>query len=230
MPLKRFSCRTHGGIFSMPARRGRPPVRCTEEHQCDKAEAEVTNIVREVPGVGKVAVVTSKAPERVYAAATGDNPSLSLAMTAKASLLDLGWTVTGKAGGHPEGQQWATVRASRGAETLIINWSDGALVDQLYSVDFGSPEGNGLPGRDLKFDPDELTDRELVQRIAGEKVTWWNTLASARETGIIGDRVSIEHIFDQGEHADNSKRLVKFIDRNGHGFRAFHVSALMKVG
>lgn len=228
---KRITCRTHGGIFNYPIRSGRQPVKCRAEYLCDQAVVEaaatVTSVVRDVPGVGKVAVLTgprTKQAESNGAARSADNPSLALAMAAKEQLVNLGWVVQGKADGA--GGASAEIQASRGAETLIMRWSAGKVVTQDYSLEYEKPSLNGIPGRKLAFDPEELTDRELVDRIKGMTVTWWNTLANSTETGTIGNKVAIEHLFD----GDNTKRLVKFIDHSGRGFRAFHVSALMKVG
>ena len=319
---KRYQCRSHqGGIFSMPPRRGRPPVRCTPEHPCDRADAAqqvtsdqpnfdamtnselkayarehfstitkltsrasliramqaqlakrgarqvVTNVVREVPGVGKVAVVTTeprtvlvkpptrfngscpecgatgghratcshsgRGPERNAEPRTSANDSLPLAMRAKAQLEPLGWTVKGRAWveGASVVTHHAEVIASRGAETLVMHWVDGVLAEQQYSMEHLKESENGIPPHKLNFNPDEMTDGELVRMLRGMKVTWWNTLGSSTETAIIGPaNIAIEHLFVGGGDTDNSKRIIKFLDHSGGGFRAFHVGALLKVG
>ncbi len=89
---------------------------------------------------------------------------------------------------------------------------------------------NGIPRHHLHFDPDETTDSELVRLIRGMKVTWWNTIAGATETAVIGGNVTVEHMFRANGDEDEPKRIVKFLDHNGGGFRAFHVAALLKVG
>lgn len=228
MTLKVFNCRDHGGVFKMPPRRGRPPVRCNETNPCTKADQaeiaanKITSVVREVPGVGKVAVVTTtKAPESIAEALPAENPSLPLAMDAKGQLTALGWQVAGKAKGTS-----AQVTATRGAETLIMVWSGGELKAQDYSLSYVKPSDNGVPAHSLSFEPDELTNSELVQILRGMKVTWWNTLGNSTESATVGNKVSIEHIYDD----DREKRIVKFIAHDGGGFRAFHVAALLKVG
>jgi hypothetical protein len=235
---KRFQCRTHqGGIFSMPARRGRPPVRCTEQYPCDRT-AEVQNTVRDVPGVGKVAVVTTaKAPEMPAKPATRANDSLASAMRAKAQLEPVGWVVKGRAwfddtlATLEPAKHMAEVVCSRGAETLIIRWQNGVLSSQDYSMEHLKESENGIPAHSLSFDPNEMTDGELVRMIRGMKVTWWNVIASSRETAIVGpNNVAVEHLFVGNGDTDNSKRIVKFLDHGGGGFRAFHVGALLKVG
>lgn len=162
------------------------------------------------------------------------NDSLPLAMRAKTQLEAVGWTVKGRAWIDASEDEangaWAEVTASRGTEMLIMKWHGGCIVEQNYSMEYIKPSDNGIPPHDLHFNPDELTDSELVRMIKGMKVTWWNTLASSRESAIIaGSQVSVEHIFNR-EDSDIGKRIVKFVDHNGGGFRAFHVSALMKVG
>lgn len=303
MTLKRYSCRTHGGIFTKESKAGRPPVRCTPEYLCDKADqpqGTASNRGAIVAGVGKPAATSSMRSvipdfhsmtnaelkayarenfstigkvtsrnqliaamekqmaakivatregvpvEQVTAVTVPESPnklrglpndSLPLAKRAKEQLEAVGWSVSGRAGSRPmevgdaPDEQWAEVIASRGAETLIMTWVDGVLTAQDYSFEHLKPSENGIPGRKLNFDPEELTDRELVQKISGMKVTWWNTLASSTESAIVpGDKVRIEHIFRGGGDEDNSKRIVTFVDRNAGGFRSFYVSALMKVG
>lgn len=196
----------------MPARKGRKPVRCggAGVPECSKSGAET--------------------PERISQAPAEGNSSLVPAKAAKERLVSLGWAVAGKAGQSEANGAWATISASRGEETLIMNWLDGELVRQEYSLWSDAPEDNGLPGTELDFNPAELTDGELVQLLRGMKVTWWNSLASSRETAVVSQRIQVEHIYDQGDTHDSSKRIVKFLDHGGGGFRAFHVDALLKIG
>lgn len=228
MALKRFSCRTHGGIFTKQAARGRQPVRCTEDYPCDKADgtAPEYKVGDSVTVGGSKFTKHSEYPtvlaESNAEARSGPNPSLPMAKAAKEQLVALGWTVEGRAYEH-----MASIKASRGAETLQMLWSDGKIVGQDYSLEYETAAENGLPGRKLSFNPDEMTDRELVERIRGMKVTWWNTLASSDESGIVGNKVSITHMFDG---TAEPKRVVNFTDHGGRGFRSFYVNALMKVG
>lgn len=206
MALRRGICKEHGGVFHYQAARGRQPTRCGGTRPaCDKADA----------------LVPRDAKPR-----SSENPSLPLAMAAKAQLEAVGWAVKGKGR-----DLWAEITASRGAETLIISWSKGQVENQNYSMEYLKPSNNRYPESSLGFDPNEMTDRELVQRISGMKVTWWNTLASATESAVVpGERVKVEHIFVGNGDEDNSKRIVTFVDRNAGGFRSFHVGALLKVG
>lgn len=163
------------------------------------------------------------------------NPSLILAKEAKSLLEAVGWICKGRAGSqidNPacEHDYWAELTASREHETLFMRWLDGELTDQQYAMDFLKPSDNGYPESKLHFNPDELTDSELVRMVKGMKVTWHNTIAGSLETAVVGGTVTIEHIFRDNGDEDNSKRIVKFIDHGGGGFRAFHVSALVKVG
>lgn len=67
MTVWRLQCRTHGGIFEMPSRRGRKPVRCTDDNQCTRATSNkdtsasmVSDMYRTLRGE-KPAVVSSRA-------------------------------------------------------------------------------------------------------------------------------------------------------------------------
>jgi len=51
------TCRTHGGIFYSPKRRGRPPVKCTSENLCTRAP-EYKN--RQAQGVAHAVARTLK--------------------------------------------------------------------------------------------------------------------------------------------------------------------------
>jgi len=227
----------------MPPRRGRPPVRCTDDNPCTKADQQVGTVAEPktvlvkpptrfkdaCPECGGKGGHTAKcshsgrvaAPENDSEPRTGVNPSLAPAMEAKAQLMPLGWHVVGKAKGTS-----AQLTAQRGSETLIMVWRDGEIVTQDYSLFYVKPSENEIPPHSLSFEPDELTNSELVQILRGMKVTWWNTLAHSTETAVVGNKVSIEHIYDD----DREKRIVKFIAHDGGGFRAFNVPALLKVG
>lgn len=241
MATKRIICRDHGGIFTIQAKRGRQPVRCKPEFLCDRAEQsepeQMTSHVREVAGVGKVAFVSTQKnrTQTVSKPLPANNPSFPLAMSAKTLLEAVGWVVKGKAwlgdGNETDGfGAWAEIVASREQETLVIKWCNGKLMDQQYLMEFRKPSMNGYPENQLSFVPDELTDSELVRMVRGMKVTWWNTIANSTETAVVGGNVTVEHIFFASGDEDNTKRIVKFLDHGGGGFRAFHVSALLKVG
>lgn len=208
---KRIKCRDHGGIFSIVATPGRQPVRCKPTTPCDKADGPV--------------VVAAEAPKPV-------NPSLALAKAAKDRLEALGWVIKGRAKVDGD-RHGAEITCSRDTETLIMRWVDGELVTQDYSLEApvdAEAHEEWKPDAKLHFDPANLTDSELVKTIRGMPVRWWNTIAASEERAVIGNKVTIEHIFRENGDEDESKRIVKFIDHNGGGFRAFHVSALLKVG
>lgn len=124
----------------------------------------------------------------------------------------------------------AEITCSRDIETLIMRWIDGELVTQEYILEPPWTQDDSIPTPKLHFDPAELTDSELVRTIRGMPVRWWNTIAGAEERAVVGQKVTVEHIFRENGDEDESKRIVKFIDHSGGGFRAFHVSALLKVG
>lgn len=212
MGMRTFQCRSHpGGIFRMPARRGRPPVRCTDQHPCTLASEP-----QEAP---------VKAPERHAAAPTGANPSLPLAMTAKERLTAVGWECAGKAS-----EDFAELVCSRGEESLVMRWDAGTLTSQQYDMNSPNPNRNGIPPHRLNFDPTEVTDGELANLIRGMPIKWWNTLGSSEESAIVGNKVTVTHTFVGSGDTDNSKRVITFIDHGGGGFRSFHAEALLKVG
>jgi hypothetical protein len=125
----------------------------------------------------------------------------------------------------------AQMTATRGSESLVITWNDGKLASQDYNLWHNRRSLNGMPARKLKFNPDEMTDRELIRAISGMKVTWWNTLGKTEETYVVsGDRLSIEHFYASNGEEDTGRRIVKFLDQNGNGYRHFHAEALLKVG
>ncbi len=224
MALRRKQCRSHpGGIFSYQAKRGRQPVRCTEDNPCDKADQPAeSNRERQL------AQSITRPAERAPVVQKEGNPSLILAKEAKSLLEAAGWVCKGRAG--QDATAWAHLACSRGDETLVMLWENGELISQNYAMEFVKSSDNGYPDSELRFNPDELTDSELVRMIKGMKVTWWNTIAGAKESAIVGGTVTVEHIFRDNGDEDNSKRIVKFLDHGGGGFRAFHVGALVKVG
>lgn len=243
MALRRIKCRIHDGIFAIHPKRGRQPVSCKPEYPCDRADTETPKEMKErtspigipefVPANEKPAL--ERVRQRLAEAAKATNPSLPLAKVAKERLTAVGWVVQGRGwledndGMHrPVGM--AEITASRDHETLIIQWRDGDLVSQTYAMEFVKPSQNNYPENDLHFNPNELSDSELVRMIKGMKVTWWNTIAGAKESAIAGGNITVEHIFFANGNEDDSKRIVKFVDRDAGGFRAFHVSALLKVG
>jgi hypothetical protein len=177
---------------------------------------------------------TESAPEP----RTPDNLSIPKAQAAKAELEALGWTAKGRGWieqyDNPEAPPWvgmAEVVASRGSESLVITWDDGKVSRQDYNLWHNRRSLNGMPPSKLKFNPDEMTDRELIRQISGMKVTWWNTLGKTEETYTVsGDKLSIEHFYASDGEEDTGRRIVKFIDHHGKGYRHFHVEALIKVG
>lgn len=182
-----------------------------------------------------------------------DNPSLAMAVAAKKKLEPLGWTCKGRAWMHRGRSDitagpltigtrtWqnldvllAEVTASRGEETLIMTWADGECVRQDYSLwDTAQTPGyaDSRPWNKLTFDPHELSDVELVKYLAGMPVVWWNKLAGAETHAVIsGHKIQVERTYDNRGVESVTDRIVKFNDAADGGFRAFRISALMKVG
>jgi hypothetical protein len=190
------------------------------------------------------------------------NPSVAPAMAAKVRLEALGWTCKGRGYVH-RGQsgteptlrfgtrtwsnmdvQLAGVLATRGDETLSLTWVDGECVEQTYSIFPDSRTAlsptKGLPAAVLLkrgllgFEPDEMSDVELIKRLAGMKVTWWNMLGSSEESAVVSPMnkgvISVTHFYTTKGAEVTDGRSIQFIDAHGGGFKAFRLSALIKVG
>lgn len=254
--MKSITCREHGGTFEIESRRGRPPVRCTDENPCTVERAnrakqaritgskriKATAVPRKLTDAESVerrtrdraAILAPEPPRKrarkpavVAAEATVTvNPSVPLAHAARKRLEPLGWHCKGVATGTQ-----ARVTATRGDELLILVWVDGVVKAQEYVLwNQNKHTANGMPAHSLKFDPDELTDAELVRNISGMRVTWWNALAGTEEHAIVSpDKVQIEHAYSGSGEETPGSRVVKFVAID-QGFRAFRASALLKVG
>lgn len=178
-----------------------------------------------------VARRSRKAAQPASEVETRVNPSVPKAHAAKAQLEPLGWTVTGTASFEGE-DGLARITGSRGDELIIIVWRNGLVASQEYILwNTDVPKKNNAPARKLPFDPDEMTDAELVRVIAGMKVTWWNKLGTFAETAIVSkDNVKITHAYSGTGDETPADRVITFVDMNGEGFRSFRVGALLKVG
>jgi hypothetical protein len=168
------------------------------------------------------------------------------ALPAKARLEEQGWLCKGSGRTtdttetlvFPNGRQMSgdnfrvvELTAVRDEEMITMVWVDGELIQQDYSLWSEKPSANAKPAGRLTFDPDECTDRELVRALAGCKVTWWNVLGQREEDAVIKhDTIKIEHAYSSHGDEMPGDRIVKFIDHNGEGYRAFRVAALLKVG
>jgi hypothetical protein len=241
MPNKRYTCRVHGGVFSMPPRRGRPPVECTPEHKCTEyrpASKRSSNTYSAAVKRAASRTETVSRPERVASAiknrsqepAQEPDPregSVTKGLEAKALLEPLGWEVRGT----PYNGNGVRVHAVRGDERLVIVIEDGKVTAQDYSLWPVKVEDTGKPASKLPFNPDEASDREVVAHLSGMKVQWWNQLRQGEETAIVGTgKVKIEHLFNGNGEEPPGSRIVSFIDHGGGGFRSFRLSALIKVG
>lgn len=255
--MKQLQCREHGGTFFIPPRRGRPPVRCSEENPCDMVKArnkgrqsapEIAKAVsrtrkgatpkpaRDIPtpkGARGHQVAPQKATKtrpEASPAVVRHNPSIVFAHKAKEQLEPLGWNLKGRQWVDEDESAWAEVTGTRGEETIALRWVDGKFDSQDYSLWDAdkSPGQNNRPKSRLPFDPNEMTDEELARELSGRRVTWWNRIASNTETAIIGDKLKIEHTYTGG---NETARQIHFVDATpNHGkFRAFNVDALMRV-
>jgi hypothetical protein len=178
-----------------------------------------------------MAVRARKALVRRSKVVTTVNPCIPLAHAAKGQLEPLGWTVSGRAG-VDGAQSWAEVTAARGEELLTLNWVDGILFDQKYSLwntDRPSKNKDGMPDASIPFDIDEISDKELAQELAGRKIIWWNRLGTNQETGTIPDVLKVNHVYSGTGDEVPADRIITFVDRDGGGYRSFRLGALLKV-
>jgi hypothetical protein len=257
MEIHKIHCREHGGYFTRPARRGRPPVSCSEDNPCDatkrranaKAVAERTarTLQGEMPrrvGARKVETVeTEPKPGTARAAvretrrrignASAQSTTIAKAKAAKEQLEGVGWNTAGKGWEDPDGRYTASLTATRGQEMLLMVWTDGKLVSsdyQLWATDKPSKNGK-MPGRNLPFDPDEIPDSELAQLLVGTRVTWWNRLANSEENAVAGkDKVEIMHSFSATGDETPGQRMIRFCDPTSSGYRQFRLDQLLRIG
>ena len=228
MTITKIKCREHGGYFTRPIRRGRPPVRCAEEYPCNaqqidkpvpKAKPSINPVTKSVPASTPVNDISQL--------------SMAKAKAAKAQLELLGWTVAGKAWTGTESRNYfASITATRGEETLYMQWINGKCIDQQYSLwDVEKPAANSKPASNLPFDPEEIPDAELAQLLIGMKVTWYNRLSGQTETAYCGkESIQVEHHYSGTGDERPGDRVIKFTDPDTQMFRAFRLDQLIKVG
>lgn len=161
------------------------------------------------------------------------------AMAAKAKLEAQGWTCEGRGWVDPVeingkamgGVPWAELIAARGEEMITLRWSGDKLVDQQYSLwDMEQPHKNEMPEEGISSEFDEYTDKELVARMAGQKVTWWNKLGKNKESAFCPDTVKVAHAYNGVGDETPADRIITICDRGSGGFRSFRVGQLLKIG
>lgn len=233
--MKTITCRDHGGKFTVEARRGRPPVRCTEETPCNAQR--VGNALTDAGEAMTKAVAPRDKAREVPAQRKPVNEvnstlSVAEARRAKERLEPHGWTVRGKA--WTEGKdELASITATRGEEMIYGVWRNGTLDEPMqYSLwDVEKPSANGKPKSNLPFDPDEISDAELARVLVGNRVKWFNKLAGKEEKAVAGkERITIEHGYNATGDEVPGERIIKFVDADGTGWRAFRLDALLSVG
>lgn len=242
--MKTLTCREHGGTFQVVPARGRPPTRCggkwsvcsryPEGRMVDPAPTHTSKLdrsSRRAPDEERIrqAEGTLFMPAKRLEGGLA-NPSLAPAMAARDRLQPLGWTCNGRAW-LEDHHAFASLIATRDEELIVMHWNDGQLIRQDYELWHEQPSANGKPRGSLTFDPDECTDRELIQALSGMKVTWWNVLGQKEETAVVDQtRIEIVHAYNGMGDETPGDRIIKFSDHAGTGFRAFRVGALLKVG
>lgn len=163
MEYKAIQCNVHGGMFKIPVRRGRPPVKCSEDNPCDmvKKSRPTTNTgarkarqdartrpetprqaskrTRNVKAAEKATETREALPATKTRPTAGPvtvkhNPSIVLARKAKEQLEPLGWNLKGRQWTDESEDAWAEVTGTRGEETIAIRWVNGKFESQDYSL------------------------------------------------------------------------------------------------
>lgn len=248
MATKRIKCRTHGGYFTVEARRGRPPVKCTEDNKCDAQTVAAPTKARTVPtsrgnrvmhpAGAQSTTPTSGAPTaRSTVSANGSQSANWVEVKAATTkeinrifrhVIELGWDAK---------RAWlddnhAEITATRGDEMLYVVVTGGKAIHEQYSLwHFDKPSLNRKPAHNLPFDPDEIGDAELARQLVGTRVTWYNKLSGREEHGVCGkETIKIEHGYNSRGDEVPGERIVKFVDPDRQHFVAFRLDALLKVG
>jgi len=250
--LKRIKCRDHGGFFMVESRRGRPPVRCTEENECDaqkvpsaKTRTGSNAVAVAMLTAGRAQMAESGEPSKTRTSAVTAAPESASATGGRANwverkkattrevnrifhlLAERGWEVK---------RSWLTddtadLVATRDEEMAYYAIRDGKVIHEQYSLwSFDKPSLNGKPAHNLPFDPEEIGDRELVRVLAGMKIKWYNRLSGKEEEGFCGTEVRVEHCFNGKGDEVPGERIIKFIDPDRKHFMAFRLDQLLKVG
>lgn len=247
--MKKLKCRVHGGYFTVPARRGRPPVKCTEDNKCDAQTVAIPKQPQRRSNPQAAAASTAQrgaessktptsaaTPASVNVSATGERATWVANKAASTKeinrlfrqLIELGWEA--KRAWLDENH--AEITATRGEEMIWIVVKAGMVIEQQYSLwNFDKPSLNRKPAHNLPFDPDEIGDRELARLLIGTKVTWYNKLSGKEEHGVCGKAtLKIEHGYNARGDEVPGERIVKFVDPDRQHFVAFRLDALLKVG
>lgn len=254
--MKRITCRTHGGTFLIEPKRGRPPVKCSDDNPCSEHPAikvptpkeakrrtprpsqhavlpetlKIKNVHREpTDNIRSIADVSdpSKHAKSPVEVSIPDDPSVTKAIEAKGLLEAQGWTCHARIEGAS-----VEFHASRGTERIAMVIADGVVVSQEYTLwDTQKPSTNGVPAGRVKlpFDPDEMTDAELARALRERTVIWWNRIAKGEERATCPAKIQISHTFNGHDDEVPGDRLITFVDMHGGGFRTFRQGALMRL-
>lgn len=244
--MKRITCRVHGGTFLVEPKRGRPPVKCSEDNPCKPVVAYTLGAKKRAPNADlqrerdeaswrgthgeplpKALQVPVKAPESPAEPATPPEGSIARAHVAKALLEAQGWACHASIDGTS-----IQFHASRDTERIAMIITDGVVVSQEYTLwDTQKPSTNEVPAGMVKlpFNPDEMTDSELVRALMERTVIWWNRIAKGEEKATLPTKVSVTHTFNGHEDEVPADRVITFVDMHGGGFRTFRQGALMRL-
>jgi hypothetical protein len=190
----------------------------------------------------------------------GATKSWGKAVAFRDEVRKLGWMADAGTAPDGAEEDIVEVLASRGDEHLYIAWKAGGLQHPVtYTIETRTikmrnasqakqyaartvetasrelgkvatnkafkPKATEPQRSRLPFDPSLATDEEVITALLGKTVAWHNKHREAVETGIMGrdaKRIKIKEV-------EGGERTVEFCCASG-GFRAFHLSALTRVG
>jgi hypothetical protein len=250
--MKRITCRVHGGTFVIEPKRGRPPVKCNDDNPCSAltgnrkvpaqkgspaartraqvVDAGVAANRRKASPLPQALQAPVKPPQSVPEPLPEVPASVAKALETKALLEPQGWTCHAKRTGDGKGVEF---HASRGIERIaIVISTNGTVVFQEYTLwDTQKPSTNEMPpgARKLPFNPDEMTDKELVSMLKERTVVWWNRISKKEESATIPAKVQVTHTFNGHDDEVPADRVITFVDMMGGGFRTFRQGALMRL-
>lgn len=257
--MKSIQCNTHGGTFQIPVRRGRPPVKCSEDNPCDmvKKSRTTTNAGarkarRESPSDARqtrLAKAVQRRPDREEPAQKATrtrpeagpvtvkhNPSIVLARKAKDQLEPLGWNLKGRQWTDEDGDAWAEITGTRGEETIAIRWVNGKFESQDYSLWDAdkSPGQNGMSAGALKVQARLPFDPgEMSDTELAKELAGRRVQWWNRIAQNTEDAVIGDKLKIEHTYTGGNEtaRQIHFVDATpNHGkFRAFNVDALMRV-
>lgn len=207
---KQVQCREHGGMFSVPVKRGRPPVRCNPENVCDMAKkpkngqatAQVAKRTSETLK-GKMPVRSKVKPETVAEAAREDAKPKRSTLPKDAGLRTSKWCKCPEQGGerHEKGIEGCRY-AAKGAP-VIVRHNPSVNLGRLAKEKL-TPLGWNVVGRawfEVDITTEEPSDRIGFAEITATRGT--ETLVIRWKDGKLENQVY--NLWDEEKPSNNGK-------------------------